>query len=167
METTRDEKASHKLLKQPVRPQHAQDDDSNKKDSEDDNDARSLNSDSSGPLLGEGLHPDSLLGNGISPGSRKVSLPGSACSNDTIAISEDDLATIWGWNAVVPRTVQRCAHHIINETARRQPQAPAVCAWDGELSYHRLDVMSAKLKAFVFSALLKLSLSFGMSIPPG
>jgi amino acid adenylation domain-containing protein len=151
METTREEGASYELLKQPLRPQHAHDDDSNMKDSEDDNDARSASSDSNGTLVGESLHPDSLLGNlnGISPGSRKVSRPGSPCFDDTTAISEDDLATIWGWNAVVPRTVQRCVHHIISETARRQPQAPAVCAWDGELSYHRLDVMSSVVAAYL------------------
>ena len=60
-------------------------------------------------------------------------------------VSEQDLQEIWGWNARVPEAVEACVHDLIAETTRRQPEAPAVCAWDGELTYGELDRLSARL----------------------
>ena len=59
--------------------------------------------------------------------------------------SEQDLQEIWSWNARVPEAVEACVHDLIAETTRRQPEAPAVCAWDGELTYGELDRLSARL----------------------
>lgn len=50
----------------------------------------------------------------------------------------DELEHIWNWNSAVPTPVERCVHHIIQECAASQPAAPAICAWDGELSYDQL-----------------------------
>lgn len=59
--------------------------------------------------------------------------------------SDRDLQRIWRWNAIVPDTIERCIHDLIAETARRQPNAQAVCAWDGELTYKELDELSTRL----------------------
>lgn len=59
--------------------------------------------------------------------------------------SKEDLGTIWNWNAEVPKTVQLCVHDLIAEQTMQQPNAPAICAWDGNLTYHELDRLSTKL----------------------
>ncbi|KAF1935487.1 hypothetical protein EJ02DRAFT_361398, partial [Clathrospora elynae] len=49
------------------------------------------------------------------------------------------LQEIWKWNRKVPPTVDRCIHGLFGEMAEAQPLAIAICAWDGELTYHELD----------------------------
>ncbi|KAK2601699.1 hypothetical protein QQS21_004774 [Conoideocrella luteorostrata] len=60
-------------------------------------------------------------------------------------LSPDDLRSLWAWNATVPAVVDRCVHDMIRETSQRQPFAPAICSWDGELTYSELDTLSARL----------------------
>ncbi|KAM0258024.1 hypothetical protein ACHAQJ_004067 [Trichoderma viride] len=57
----------------------------------------------------------------------------------------EDLQRIWEWNAIVPSSIQTCIHDIIAEIARQQPNEPAICAWDGELTYKELDELSTRL----------------------
>jgi amino acid adenylation domain-containing protein len=59
--------------------------------------------------------------------------------------SSEDLRTIWEWNAVVPKSIPICIHDIISKVAREQPNEPAICAWDGELTYRELDELSTGL----------------------
>ncbi|KAJ5336205.1 acetyl-CoA synthetase-like protein [Penicillium brevicompactum] len=59
--------------------------------------------------------------------------------------SHQDLATIWGWNAEVPETLSGSLLDMINLCVQQEPDAPAVCAWDGELSYRELDDTSSRL----------------------
>ncbi|PYI15151.1 amino acid adenylation, partial [Aspergillus violaceofuscus CBS 115571] len=61
------------------------------------------------------------------------------------AASEDDLAQIWAWNATVPQNIPGCVHDLIAQRTQQQPDAPAICAWDGQLSYRELDVLSTRL----------------------
>lgn len=60
-------------------------------------------------------------------------------------VSDDDLRDIWAWNASVPDTVNTCVHDLIRETALRQPQVPAISAWDGDWTYAELDDLSTRL----------------------
>jgi amino acid adenylation domain-containing protein len=60
-------------------------------------------------------------------------------------VSQQDLRDIWSWNATVPETVEGCVHDVIAERARERPGAPAVCAWNGELTYGELDELSTSL----------------------
>ncbi|KJZ75845.1 hypothetical protein HIM_04669 [Hirsutella minnesotensis 3608] len=52
---------------------------------------------------------------------------------------------VLSWNAEVPSTVDECVHNLIVRRAQETPWAPAICAWDGELSYQQLDDESTKL----------------------
>ncbi|POR38258.1 Nonribosomal peptide synthetase [Tolypocladium paradoxum] len=56
-----------------------------------------------------------------------------------------DLEQIWEWNSTLPIAERRCAHDIIRERVLAQPAAPAICAWDGELSYNKLDQLALRL----------------------
>lgn len=65
--------------------------------------------------------------------------------------SKEDVTDIWNWNSAVPETVNKCVHELISDTARRQPQAQAVCAWDGNWTYEELDRLSTKLAHYLVS----------------
>lgn len=64
---------------------------------------------------------------------------------DLNTLSERDWARIRDWNQAVPATVDACVHQIFQELASANPDLPAVCSWDGDLTYHRLDRLSSKL----------------------
>ena len=66
------------------------------------------------------------------------------------ALGEQDLRNIWTWNETIPEPVEACVHDLISETMRRQPHAPAVCAWDGELTFAELDELSTRLAFCLF-----------------
>lgn len=51
----------------------------------------------------------------------------------------------WETHQGVPVRVNYCVHDLIEEQACRQPQAPAVCSWDGDLTYHSLHNISSQL----------------------
>ncbi|KAL4809630.1 hypothetical protein BDV18DRAFT_157379 [Aspergillus unguis] len=63
-------------------------------------------------------------------------------------LDKRDLAS---WNQRQVTCVDRCAHDIIREHALMQPQAPAICSWDGELNYQRLFELSSSFAAYLVS----------------
>jgi non-ribosomal peptide synthetase component F len=54
-----------------------------------------------------------------------------------------------------------CVHHLIQKQVREQPEAPAVCAWDGEFSYRQL----AKLVSRLSHYLVDLGVRPGVAVP--
>ncbi|KAL4896609.1 hypothetical protein BDV59DRAFT_198968 [Aspergillus ambiguus] len=54
-----------------------------------------------------------------------------------------ELDQIREWNSSVPPVVEKCIHDIIQERVEADPEAQAVCAWDGKLSYRELDDLSS------------------------
>ncbi|KAJ6787140.1 hypothetical protein PWT90_05370 [Aphanocladium album] len=64
---------------------------------------------------------------------------------DLKLVSRGNLQKIWSWNQTVPETADTCVHDLIETTARRQPHAPAICAWDGDFTYAELDTLATKL----------------------
>ena len=75
--------------------------------------------------------------------------------------TQKDLGDIWAWNVSVPKTVDSCLHDIVSTMARGQPQSPAICAWDGELTYRQLDDMSTVLAY----RLVELGIEPGVIVP--
>jgi amino acid adenylation domain-containing protein len=73
--------------------------------------------------------------------------PRKTSTGDVKMISERDLKDIWDWNTTVPAPVERCVHHIVEAQAQAQPGKPAICAWDGDLTYGELNRLSALLAA--------------------
>lgn len=59
--------------------------------------------------------------------------------------SAQDRELVQSWNSNPPVLVDACIHEEFEEVALSQPQAPAVCAWDGELNYEELRTNSASL----------------------
>lgn len=56
-----------------------------------------------------------------------------------------DLDLIWSWNCLLPESIQRCVHDEIHAVALQSWNQPAVCAWDGEISYGELEQMSTRV----------------------
>ncbi|KAJ5462685.1 HC-toxin synthetase [Penicillium sp. IBT 31633x] len=59
--------------------------------------------------------------------------------------SPQDIRDIQQWNGTPPVKVNRYVHDIIAEHINSRPDAPAICAWDGNLSYRELDELSNRL----------------------
>lgn len=69
-------------------------------------------------------------------------------SLDTLSPADRD--DIWSWNGTLPAAKPACLHTLISETTRSQPHAPAVNAWDGNLTYQELDDLSSTLAAHLY-----------------
>ncbi|KAL7780525.1 hypothetical protein CFE70_010549, partial [Pyrenophora teres f. teres 0-1] len=76
-------------------------------------------------------------------------------------ITTEDRRELWAWNKNVPRTIDRCIHDLFAEQVLAQPNAPAICAWDGEMSYSVLDGLSTKLAGY----LVKIGVKPGDVVP--
>lgn len=70
--------------------------------------------------------------------------PGQTVS-ELCSITESDAKTIGNWNTASPPFVERCIHDVVSENAQKRPDARAVEAWDGNLSYQQLDQLSSHL----------------------
>lgn len=66
-------------------------------------------------------------------------------------LSARDLMQIWKWNKSVPEKVNACVHLLFQQRAVNYPDAPAVCSWDGDLTYGELDRLSSKLARLLCS----------------
>lgn len=62
-------------------------------------------------------------------------------------INPEEWAQIKRWSQHFPELNYACVHHIFEQEVDKHPDAPAVCAWDGELTYDELDCLSTKLGA--------------------
>ncbi|OGE56404.1 hypothetical protein PENARI_c003G09293 [Penicillium arizonense] len=64
-------------------------------------------------------------------------------------LTEDNKAQIMNWNSKTPKPFERCAHHAVQEMAKKRPDALAVTAWDGNLTYSKLDQYSSRLATYL------------------
>ncbi|KAL8941315.1 MAG: hypothetical protein Q9211_001867 [Gyalolechia sp. 1 TL-2023] len=61
------------------------------------------------------------------------------------AISEQDIDLIRRWNDYEPVVVKDCIHELFLQQAETIPDAPAVCAWDGDFTYSELSIHAEQL----------------------
>lgn len=67
--------------------------------------------------------------------------------------SPEGIDMILQWNSQnVPQRVETLAHHLIEQRCHEQPSAPAICAWDGTLTYGELDVQASNMAARLVAA---------------
>ncbi|KAJ6123997.1 hypothetical protein N7471_011314 [Penicillium samsonianum] len=68
----------------------------------------------------------------------------SSCVADIEGLCPEDRMDLQMWNSLrTPENVQSCVHDLISEMSRSQPHIAAICAWNGELSYERLETLSS------------------------
>ncbi|KAJ2980585.1 hypothetical protein NQ176_g2549 [Zarea fungicola] len=71
--------------------------------------------------------------------------PASQLVSEIDCLTPSDKTIIWNRSPVLPKLSPDCLHHIITQNARANPEAPAVCGWDGDLTYGELDGLSSQL----------------------
>jgi amino acid adenylation domain-containing protein/non-ribosomal peptide synthase protein (TIGR01720 family) len=65
--------------------------------------------------------------------------------SDLDLLSQSDKQQIWDWNSIEPAAEEACVHHGVEEMVRLAPDAQAVDAWDGQMTYRDLDVAANRL----------------------
>ncbi|KAF2471494.1 acetyl-CoA synthetase-like protein, partial [Lindgomyces ingoldianus] len=60
-------------------------------------------------------------------------------------LTPEERTELWAWNHETPAAIERCIHDLFAEHVQEQPDAPAICSWDGELTYDELDALSTRL----------------------
>ncbi|KAH6896817.1 hypothetical protein B0T10DRAFT_475166 [Thelonectria olida] len=78
-----------------------------------------------------------------------------------LELGEVDSSVLWGWNKDVPEAVEVCIHDLIDKQFKSQPEAPAICSWDGDLTYGDVDRYSTLLAHHLIS----LGLQVGDVVP--
>ena len=64
---------------------------------------------------------------------------------DLDVVSRRDRDKIMSWNKSCPASADICFHQLFEDIAQKMPDAQALCSWDGNLTYHELNVLSNKL----------------------
>jgi non-ribosomal peptide synthetase component F len=59
--------------------------------------------------------------------------------------SKTDLEQIWNWNKTPLETCHKTIHDMFVNVAEEQPEAPTICAWDGDFTYRQLNELSSRL----------------------
>ncbi|RFU74756.1 lysergyl peptide synthetase subunit 1 [Trichoderma arundinaceum] len=65
--------------------------------------------------------------------------------NEIELLDEEDRSTLYEENRVIAASLDRCIHHTIHQRCLESPVSPAICSWDGDLSYTQLDQFSSSL----------------------
>ena len=74
------------------------------------------------------------------------------CLNAIGIASPQDLKDIWSWNKSVPDSVEACIDDMIQEQAAKTPDAMAIEAWNGTLTYRDLISCSTALADVLLAA---------------
>ncbi|KAE8148003.1 hypothetical protein BDV25DRAFT_142208 [Aspergillus avenaceus] len=72
-----------------------------------------------------------------------------------LELGELDRSEIWRWNQGLPPSVDKCMHDLISEQAHKQPEAEAICSWDGSLSYAEVNGYSTLLARYLLASNIK------------
>ncbi|CAG8213563.1 unnamed protein product [Penicillium olsonii] len=64
-------------------------------------------------------------------------------------LGEENLAQIKTWNNKSPQAFEKCAHQVVQEMAKKHPESLAITAWDGSLTYAKLDQYSSRLASYL------------------
>lgn len=67
------------------------------------------------------------------------------CLNDIELISPSDKEEIMQWNREVPAIEEVCVHQLIEQESLKHPDSSAICSWDGDMSYAKLDDLAGRL----------------------
>lgn len=65
--------------------------------------------------------------------------------DDIDLVGGEHMTQILQWNADLPPAHYHCIHHLFHEQVLKQPDAPAICSFDGNFTYAELDDLSTKL----------------------
>nr|UMZ45380.1 hypothetical protein [Paramyrothecium roridum] len=72
---------------------------------------------------------------------------------DVNMIVPEDMEQAIAWNCFEPEIIDSTVHGLVSELARKNPNAPAVAAWDRHLTYSELDIFANKLAHHLVTSL--------------
>ena len=87
----------------------------------------------------------SILKDGITNPTRGVA------TLEKAGVCDKERITLWNNQDLLSERVDRCVHEVIQDRVTASPDADAVCAWDGTLSYAKLDELSTRLAYHLIS----------------
>jgi amino acid adenylation domain-containing protein/non-ribosomal peptide synthase protein (TIGR01720 family) len=64
-------------------------------------------------------------------------------------VSDSNKSQIQAWNKKSPKYVDRCTYEVIQKVAKQKPDSFAVAAWDGNITYSKLDQYSSRLASYL------------------
>ncbi|CAG8122380.1 unnamed protein product [Penicillium salamii] len=64
-------------------------------------------------------------------------------------VGEQNRVQIMTWNNKNPQPFEKCAHQVVQEMAKKRPESLAITAWDGNLTYAKLDQYSSRLASYL------------------
>ncbi|KAK4157425.1 non-ribosomal peptide synthetase [Chaetomidium leptoderma] len=77
-----------------------------------------------------------------------LACPPNAPLRSLNCLSQVNLDQVCAWNdSYSIHPVERCVHDVIADQVLERPDAEAVCAWDGSLTYRELDAVTGRLAA--------------------
>lgn len=71
--------------------------------------------------------------------------------NEVDIVSKDHVRQMQAFNAMDSGTIQRCIHDVIQDQVEAQPNAEAICSWEGVWTYRELDEAATKLAHHLIS----------------
>ena len=105
-------------------------------------------------LLGSEYGSSVTVSNQLSISTNPYSLPNQVSATrvgQPSMLSDYDLSRIRQWTSIAPPVLERCVHTIFSEQAHLRPDAPAISAWDGELTYRDLGELSSRIAISLIS----------------
>ena len=66
-------------------------------------------------------------------------------------LTQRDLDQIQRWNMSLPQKIDACVHDLVFRNAQSSPQSPALCSWDGNITYRQLDALTTRLARHLIS----------------
>lgn len=72
--------------------------------------------------------------------------------SDVDLVSPQDMEDVMSWNAAMPDMINDTVHSLIEQNKLRNPDAEAICAWDGSLTYRELEDEADKLAMHLINA---------------
>ncbi|KAL8668796.1 MAG: hypothetical protein Q9168_006589 [Polycauliona sp. 1 TL-2023] len=85
------------------------------------------------------------VANAYAKAIREIMMYPARIVKDVDLLSMRDLEQLGMWNRDFPQKVDACVHDLVLRHAERSPLSLAVCAWDGNLTFSELDVLSSCL----------------------
>ena len=68
---------------------------------------------------------------------------------DITLFSPEDRSQLWARNTEYPREMSACVHDVVGQQTRAQPEAPAICSHDGDLTYGELEAQATHLAFYL------------------
>ncbi|KAL4899866.1 hypothetical protein BDW74DRAFT_183355 [Aspergillus multicolor] len=65
------------------------------------------------------------------------------------AVSPQDMIQLDQWNATLPKSCDKCLHDLVFDHAETTPDEPAISAWDGQVTYGELKLVSLHLASML------------------